>query len=91
MPRIANLEITESLQELQTFLKKQTASRFTERIQALILIKTGRVQKIQELEIFLGRDYSTIARWIRAYDRKGLKGVLEDKRRSHQRSNSKLK
>ena len=80
MPRITNLEISESLEELQTSLKEQTAIYLSERIQALILIKMGKVDNIRDIESFLGRHYSTIARWIRAYEQKGLGGILEYKR-----------
>ena len=90
MPRIASLEIAESLEELQQSLRGQTATYLSERIQALILIKTGKVDKLKDLEYFLGRDYSTIARWIRVYEEKGLTGILDYKRGCQNRSNSKF-
>ena len=90
MPKITDLEIAESLQELQNSLKNQTP-HITERIQALILIKRGRVSNLKEIEDFIGRDYSTIARWLRAYNKKGLPGILEYKRGAYRRANSTVK
>ena len=80
MPRINKLQISESLQELQAFLRQQTVPHSAERIQALILIKTGKVNKLEDVGTFLGRDTSTIARWFQSYRKNGLTGILEYKR-----------
>ncbi len=83
MPRITNLEISESLKELQTAMRQENAPYRLERIQALILIKERKVNKIKDIESFIGKDYSTIARWIRVYHQQGLTGILKYRRGSN--------
>ncbi len=62
-----------------------------ERIQALILIKERKVNNLKDIESFIGKDYSTIARWIRVYHKQGLTGILKYRRGVRQPSNSRLK
>ena len=91
MPRITSLEISESLKELQTAMRQENAPYLLERIQALILIKQGKVNNLKDIESFIGKDYSTIARWIRVYHKQGLTGILKYRRGVRQPSNSRLK
>lgn len=77
MTSIFDIEITESAEELKELLSSQTNARLRERVRALYLRQTGRVQTRRELATVLGCDESTIYRWFRLYQSQGMTGLLQ--------------
>jgi transposase len=76
MSRSLKITIEESAEFLEKQLKNTRTASLKERIQVLWWLKTGQVQEHQELAHRLGRDKSTITRWLQKYRRGGLSELL---------------
>jgi transposase len=76
MARLLKITIEESAEFLEKQLKNTRTASQKERIQVLWWLKTGQVQEHQELAHRLGRDKSTITRWLQKYRRGGLSELL---------------
>lgn len=74
-----NLEITESVEYLEKSMKRAQRASQKERLQALWWVKSGQVTEHQELSRRLGRNPSTISRWLQRYRNGGLQAMLEVK------------
>lgn len=79
MTSVFDVEIIESAENLKALLSDQTRARQRDRVRALYLRKTGRVQTRRELAGLLGCKESTIYRWFCTYQREGLEGLLQIK------------
>ncbi|MBW4502842.1 MAG: helix-turn-helix domain-containing protein [Scytonema hyalinum WJT4-NPBG1] len=79
MARPFNLEISESTEYLSKSLKKARTALEKERLQMLWWVKTGQVSHHKELSQRLGRDGSTVTRWLQRYRQGGLEKLLEVK------------
>ncbi len=77
MAGVFKLDITETGDELRTLLGQQKTPFGKERMQALYLLKLKKVKTIQELAQNLGRDRTTIQRWLRRYRQGGVSGLLK--------------
>ena len=76
MSRSLKITIEQSAEFLEKQLKNTRTAKERERIQVLWWLKTGQVQEHQELAHRLGRDKSTITRWLQKYRRGGLSELL---------------
>lgn len=79
MARPFNLEISESAEYLSKSLSKARTSAEKERLLLLWWLKTGQVIQHKQLSQRLGRDGSTVTRWLQKYRQGGLKKLLEVK------------
>lgn len=79
MPRQLHIEIEQSSEQLEIKLKTARTASQKERIQMLWWLKTGQVSGHQELAARLGRDPSTVTRWLQRYRQGGLASLLEVK------------
>lgn len=79
MTRPFQIEILESLEELELALKHATTASSKERLQMLYLLKSGQVTSRQGLAELIGRDQATITRWVRKYKDGGRSSLLEVK------------
>ncbi|WP_448267839.1 helix-turn-helix domain-containing protein [Nostoc sp. DSM 114159] len=79
MARPFNLEISESVEYLSKSLSKARTSAEKERLLLLWWVKTGQVTQHQELSQRLGRNGSTVTRWLQRYRQGGLEKLLEVK------------
>ncbi|TBR56920.1 transposase [Westiellopsis prolifica IICB1] len=79
MARPFNVEISESTEYLSKSLKKARTAYEKERLLLLWWLKTGQVSQHQELSQRLGRDGSTVTRWLQRYRQGGLEKLLEVK------------
>src|SRR5689334_17537332 len=79
MGRPFNLEISESAEYLSKSLSKARTSVEKERLLLLWWVKTGKVTQHQELSRILGRDGSTVTRWLQKYRLGGLEKLLQVK------------
>lgn len=78
MARPLKIEISESEEYLAKSLRyAQTASQ-KEKLQVLWWLKSGQVRQHQELGRRLGRNGSTISRWLAKYRQGGLRCLLEE-------------
>lgn len=79
MPRSLKLEIAESLEYLEKSYRHAHSGSHKERLQMLWWLKSEQVKQHQELSQRLGRDGSTISRWLQKYRQGGLAALLEVK------------
>ena len=77
MSRIVKLEITEGAETLKKLLVKQKDKRNYQRVQALYLLKIQQVETVEHLAIIIGRNRSTVQRWLSQYRSGGLAKMLE--------------
>jgi transposase len=76
MVGVTQIEIEESVEELEKLLRHQKQSRSKERIQALYLIK-GQEMSVSEIAKILGKHRATVHRWLADYREGGIEGVVE--------------
>lgn len=79
MPRQLDIEIKESIEQLECQLKTVRTASQKERLQMLWWLKTGQVTEHQQLAERLGRDPSTVTRWLQRYRQGGLIRLLKVK------------
>ena len=80
IPQGSASRYAETISELRSRLKSATSASNKERLQMLYLLKLGKVQSRQELANLLGRDKSTITRWLSKYKNNGRVGLLSIKK-----------
>ena len=73
------VEISETAEDLKQQLKRQKKGQEKERLQMLYWLKSGQVTSRQELAKRLGRNESTVYRWLEKYRQGGLTRLLEVK------------
>lgn len=81
MAGVCRLEIKQTATELKNLLAQQKMATGFERVQALYLLKIGQVQTVKELATAIGRDRTTVQRWLKMYRHQGLEGLLKVKPR----------
>lgn len=74
------VEVPESAEELRHRLHHATTASSTQRLQMLYWLKTQAVATRQELAQRLGRNESTIYRWLQRYQSGGIDALLEVKK-----------
>jgi transposase len=79
MGRAFKLEVVESEDELKRHMKGARTARQKEQLQILWWYKSGQVMVQQELASRVGRDVSTVSRWLQRYRSGGLSSLLEVK------------
>jgi len=73
------VEVRESCEELQHRLRHAATGATKERVQMLYWLKTKASATRQELSQRLGRNESTVYRWLKRYQQKGIEALLEVK------------
>jgi transposase len=76
MSRPFQIEITESETDLKKRLQHVREAIHKEKLQMLWWLKSGQVKEQQEISKRLGRDTSTVTRWLQKYRRGGLVELL---------------
>jgi transposase len=76
MSGVVHIEIQESVEELESFVRQQNNPRLKERLQALYMIKNQGLSVSASAKI-LGRHRSTVQRWLAGYRQTGIKGLLQ--------------
>jgi transposase len=77
MARKQEVKIKETTKELKQLLHQQKSGRIKERVQVLYLIKSQQVASALTAATLIGRDYSTVKRWLRIYRETGIKELLK--------------
>lgn len=80
MSRPFKVEIAQSEEELKQRLQTARLASQKEKLQMLWWLKSGQVSEQQEIAFRLGRDTSTVTRWLQKYRRGGLSSLLEIKK-----------
>jgi transposase len=80
MSRRFNIAITESEEELKKRLQTARLGNQKEKLQMLWWLKTGQVKEQQQIGERLGRDTSTVTRWLHKYRNGGISSLLEIKK-----------
>ena len=80
MSRPFKIEIAESEEELKKRLQTAQLGNQKEKLLLLWWQKSGQVNQQQEIGLRLGRDTSTITRWLQKYRAGGLSSLLEIKK-----------
>lgn len=70
------LEIAESLEELKTLMLQQKTAAGRERLQLLYLLKSEPTRTVVEWVPLVGRDRTTLQRWLAKYRQGGLSRLL---------------
>ncbi len=73
------VEVRESSEELQHRLRHAVTAATKERVQMLYWVKTQAITTRQELSQRLGRDESTVYRWLKRYQQGAIDALLEVK------------
>jgi transposase len=77
MSRPFNLEIKESEAQLKRQLQQVRDGAQKEKLQMLWWLKSGQIAQQQQIGERLGRDTSTVTRWLQKYRRGGLVELLK--------------
>jgi transposase len=80
MSRPFILEIQESEEKLKTYLNQVQRGIHKEKLQMLWWLKSGQVTEQQDIGKRLGRNTSTVTRWLQKYRRGGLQELLAIKK-----------
>ncbi|BAT56713.1 putative transposase (plasmid) [Nostoc sp. NIES-3756] len=80
MSRPFKIAIAESEEELKKRLQTVSSGNQKEKLQMLWWLKSGQVKEQLEIGQRLGRDTSTVTRWVQKYRASGLSGLLEIKK-----------
>lgn len=80
MSRPFKIAIAESEEELKKRLQTTSSGIQKEKLQMLWWLASGQVKQQQEIGQRLGRDTSTVTRWLQKYRASGLSGLLEIKK-----------
>ena len=71
------VEVRESCEELQHRLRHAVTGATKERVQMLYWLKTKALATRKELSQRLGRNESTVYRWLKRYQQEGIEALLE--------------
>lgn len=71
------VEVNESCQELRHRLRHAVTASTKERLQMLYWLKKNAIATRKELSEKLGRDQSTVYRWLKRYEKGGIEALLE--------------
>lgn len=74
------LTIAESVEYLEKSMKQARSASQKERLQLLWWVQSGQVSEHQELAARLGRNPSTVTRWLQRYREGGLSAMLAVKK-----------
>jgi len=81
MARKREINIKETTRELKQLLHQQKSGRIKEQVQVLYLITSQQVASALTAATLIGRDYSTVKRWLRLYRKTEIKELFKLKHR----------
>ena len=76
MSQVLKIEIFESAQTLKEKLKKETNSKKQQKLQVIYWIKTKQAESVGHLAVLVGKDRTTVSRWLSEYRKGGLDNLL---------------
>ena len=82
MGRTRQTIIVESLNELQAHRSKVSSFKLSKKLESLLLIKSNRYARLEEVALHLGINIATLHRWLAIYREKGLQNFLQPETRN---------
>lgn len=76
MVGVCTVDIAESRETLKELMRCQTEPSNLERLQVLYLLKTHQAEGVTHAAALIGRDRTTVQRWVGKYRRGGLEQLL---------------
>ena len=76
MSGVLKIEISESMETLQQLLSQQKTAKMQQRVQVLYWVKTKQAETVEHLATLVGRDRTTVSRWLSEYRVGGLVQLL---------------
>jgi transposase len=76
MVGVSKIEIRESSEQLKTLMHLQTEAMSKERLQVLYLLQSFQAKDITAAAVMVGRDRTTVQRWMLKYQREGIEGLI---------------
>lgn len=79
MAGVSRIEIQESSAQLKTLMHLQTSAMAKERLQVLNLLKSLQAKNITEAAQLVGRDRTTVQRWMQKYGGGGIEKLIAER------------
>lgn len=76
MVGVSKIEIRESCAQLKTLMHQQSRAMAQERLQVLYLLKSRQAQDITTAAQLIGRDRTTVQRWLQKYQQGGIAKLI---------------
>jgi transposase len=76
MVGVSQIEIRESCAQLNTLMHQQSRAMAQERLQVLYLLKSQQAQDITTAAQLIGRDRTTVQRWLQQYQQGGIAQLI---------------
>jgi transposase len=76
MVGVSQIEIRESCAQLNTLMHQQSRAMAQERLQVLYLLKSRQAQDITTAAQLIGRDRTTVQRWLQQYQQGGIAQLI---------------
>ncbi len=86
MVGVSRVEIVESVATLKALMLDQPTLESKERLQCLYWLKSGQAANIKAVAALLGRDRTTVQRWLRKYQTGGITRLLQTPTRQGRKS-----
>lgn len=80
MVGVSRIEIRESLDQLKHLMHSQTSASAKERVQVLYLLKSLQAKDISTAAQLVGRDRTTVQRWLLHYQAQGIEKLIAPRR-----------
>ena len=79
MAGVSKIEIQESSEHLKALMHVQTSAMAKERLQVLYLLKSSQATDITEAARLVGRDRTTVQRWMLKYKGGGIEKMIAER------------
>jgi transposase len=76
MVGVSKIEIRESCAQLNTLMHQQSRAMAQERLQVLYLLKSRQAKDITTAAQLIGRDRTTVQRWLQKYQQGGISQLI---------------
>ncbi len=76
MVGVSRIEIRESCAQLKTLMHQQPRAMAQERLQVLYLLKSRQAKDITTAAQLIGRDRTTVQRWLQKYQQGGIAKLI---------------
>lgn len=76
MAGVTQIQIQETLAELEALLQQESNPKLKERLQVLYLLRLPNPLSVSEIAKVIGRHRASVQRWLSDYREEGLKGLL---------------
>jgi len=82
MGRVSQIEIQEDLNTLESYKKKVSSYKMSQKLELLFLVSSKEYQTLDSIAKILSIDYSTLHRWLKDYKNNGIDSYLSPSKRN---------